>query len=144
MSKVDAIKQVNTIWGAESLEQDQRGPPTAEGKLELSSCAVEAVLQPDSPPGPLRSIRPLKAHIHLLPRSLSESEYEERARQGRGDAQPLLLRPLSLSGGRTGSLLGYLINANYVRAVINLGTPVLADENKTITFSPCECQQQHH
>lgn len=52
--------------------------------------------------------------------------------------------PLSLSGGRTGSLLGYLINANYVRAVINLGTPVLADENKTITFSLCECQQQHH
>lgn len=36
-----------------------------------------------------------------------------------------------------------LINANYVRAVINLGTLVLADENKTIPFSPCECQRRH-
>lgn len=36
-----------------------------------------------------------------------------------------------------------LINANYVRAVINPGTLELADENKTITFSLRECQQRH-
>lgn len=36
-----------------------------------------------------------------------------------------------------------LINANYMGLVINLGTQVLADENKTLRFffSQCECQQ---
>ena len=49
----------------------------------------------------------------------------------------LLSQPSSsLEWGRTRRLLGFLINANYAGAVINLGTQVLADENKTIPFLP--------
>lgn len=37
-----------------------------------------------------------------------------------------------------------LINANYIGAVINLGAPVLADENKTITlFSGVSASSYH-
>lgn len=63
------------------------------------------------------------------------------AGQWKRDAQP----PSSSSQGVGKDLKPswVLINANYVRAVINLGTLVLADENKTIAFSLCECQRRH-
>lgn len=72
------------------------------------------------------------------PTAFTQSEYEDVGQQGRGASQPA---PSSPSVRKDWKAPWALINANYARAVINLGTLVLADENKTITFSPCWCQQ---
>lgn len=123
MSEVDAIEQVNTIWGrrrwtrAVHLLQEKGAPGhknQVSARFSLTTPHPPAALQPADPLG---------------------------SRTGaKGGGDKLLSQPSSSSSSsgikRHFRASSALINANYMGPVINLGTQVLADENKTIGFFP--------
>lgn len=82
-----------------------------------------------------------RTHIHLLPQRFQRLNM--RTASNGGERKPSCPSSPSRGVGKDQKPSWFLINANYVGAVINLATPVLADENKTITFSLCECQRHH-
>ena len=107
--------------GSTALDQNQSSPPTTEEGLGASGRNSQA---------PARFTAQYSTST-CCPAAFRLSQYEDVGQQGRETAQP----PSSSPGvGRHLRASWVLINANYIGVVINLGTQVLADENKTIPF----------
>lgn len=141
VSKVDVIEQVNTIW-----EQRHWTRTKAVHLLQRKNSALLDITQPGCSQIHRSLLYNPSSHLRLestcCPAASRPSPYEDGGQQGE---ERMLSHPSSSPGvGKDSKASWVLINANYGGAVINLGTPVLADENKTITFFPCVSASSYH
>lgn len=125
MSKVDVIEQVNTIW-------EQRHWPVTKAvhllqRKDWRLLASAASSQPDLPLCTRQFVLPLKGPRPPAAPQLSGHLNMRKWANGGGG---LIGRSSSSPGVRKDLKASWvLINANYIGAVINLGSQVLAGEN---------------